>query len=46
MPQTKKDLSPEDAKKEAAAALDKSDTTKVTVQDQGDGTKWTVTSEP
>jgi hypothetical protein len=44
MAQTTKDLSPADAKKAAATALDQSSTTKVTVEEQGDA-KWTVTVE-
>lgn len=45
MPETKTDLSADDAKKEAFEALDKEATTKVTLESQ-DGRKWTVTIEP
>jgi hypothetical protein len=41
----KKDLSSDDAKKAAIAALDDDTTTKVTVDRQDDG-NWTVTVEP
>ncbi|WP_157095573.1 hypothetical protein [Bradyrhizobium sp. AT1] len=41
----KKDLSAEDAQKEAFAALDKDDTIKVTLEKQDDG-KWTLSVEP
>lgn len=45
MPETKTDLSTEDAIKEAFKALDKDTTTKVTLESQ-DGKKWTVSIEP
>jgi hypothetical protein len=45
MAQPKKDLSADDAQKEAFAALDKDTTTKVTIERQDDG-KWTVTVQP
>jgi hypothetical protein len=41
-----KDLSADDALKEASAALDKDATTKVTIEKQQDGQKWTVTVLP
>jgi hypothetical protein len=41
----KKNLSTEEAKAEAFAALDKDTTTKVTIDRQDDG-KWTVTVLP
>jgi hypothetical protein len=41
----KKDLSADEAQKEAFAALDKDTTTKVTLEKQDDG-KWTVTVLP
>jgi len=45
MAQPKKDLSTDEAKAEAFAALDKDTTTKVTIERQADG-KWTVTVQP
>lgn len=39
----KKDLSADDAQKEASAALDKNVTTKVATETQQDGQKWMVT---
>lgn len=45
MATTKKNLSADDAKAEAFAAIDKDTTTKITVEKQSDGT-WTVTVEP
>jgi hypothetical protein len=41
----KKDLSADDAQKEAFAALDKDATIKVTLEKQSDG-KWTITVQP
>ncbi|WP_155525986.1 hypothetical protein [Bradyrhizobium amphicarpaeae] len=45
MPETKTDLSADDAKKLAVDALDKETTKKVTLESK-DGQKWTVTIEP
>ncbi len=45
MPETKTDLSADDAKKFAFEALDKKTTKKVTLESKN-GQKWTVTVEP